>query len=501
MRRIHFCLFFLLQNSSQLHSQILPRDNAKLNYRIIGFSFPSENSHRSCKLEIASGHFNSEDSFKKNIFSTVFSNDKKVIAEVPFFNKEYTWRYTYVGKTPVKSTLHHFSTGILPCSDSSNLTHLRILKKAEKHKDGFVFCDADRTLYDMAGKPVWYLPNVPDNRSIRDLKITLAGTITFEIDDYGAFETDYNGTVIWKAPHNGTISGDSTENIHHEFTRLSNGHYIVLAQEFRYWQQPTLTNNNLAIVTKHEVSPSELNTVYQRTPMGTLIEYDQSGAIVWSWKSADYLNPSNFFNVRTKDGYTVMHAHENSFYFDEKKRFVYLSCRNQNRIIKIKYPEGNIERIYDGSNNDAAQKKSNAGLFCGQHSCRISQAGILYLFNNNMCNLGEPPSVIMLEEPKHENENLKRLWEYKCSTQNRGNSLFASGGNVIELPDQSLFVSLGLPESKILIVNREKKLLWDAIFEKWNPFQKAWEPTTLYRASIIPNRKAFEKMVWGQQHQ
>jgi hypothetical protein len=498
-------LFFLLVSfvaPLKIRSQILPAEGASLNYRIIGFSFPAEKKINSCTLEIAAGNWNTADSFRKHIIKTMKGSSNRLVAEVPDFGKPYTWRYM-VSDSPAHaeqktSILHHFSTGIFPGNGLGNPIHVRIVKRAEKHKDAYVFIDEAKTLYDMNGRPVWYLPHTEfDNKALRDLKITMHGTITYEIDEYGAYEVNYEGAILWKAPNNGAVSRDSVEHYHHEFTRLNNGHYMALAQDFQYFKKPTLTDTGLIIVPKDKIKPDEEGNAYEREPMGTLIEYDQKGNVVWSWKSSDHFNGSTLFYRKMNTGGMQLAAHENSFFFDEKTKAVYLSCRNQGRIIKIKYPEGNILAVYGGDQNYPGPAGMGNGFFCGQHSCRISRDSYLYLFNNNVCNAGAAPTVVMLQEPHSVKDTLQKVWEYHCKVQNKTAYAFASGGNVIELPDRSVFISLGYPDSKLFIVNRDKKILWSAVAEEWDPTQKIWEPTILYRASIITDRAQLEQLIWG----
>jgi hypothetical protein len=502
VNRISSLLFFILISPYYLLSQIVPKEGSKLNYRLIGFSFSSVKHVRNYKLEIAKGNYNAEDSFKMNTIKSVTEIKNKIIAEVPSFGCQYTWRvvYYYDNASKTKSALHHFSIGIVPEVDT-NITRLRILKKAETYRDAYVFLDYNKALYDMAGRPIWYLPyiNGLDTQMVlRDLKITPQGTITFVIDERGAYEIDYNGDILWKTPNNGIVSGDSVEHYHHEFTRLGNGHYMALAQDFQYWKKPTPVDSNLVIITKDKIDPKEINTAYPKTPMGTLIEYDQNGNVVWSWKSSDHFNGTNLFYLKTNQGGMQMHAHENSFFFDEQAKVIYISCRNLARIIKIKYPEGNILNIYAGDNDKPGVDSMRNGIFCGQHSCRISRKGYLYLFNNNICNKGAPPSIIMLQEPNSEKGGLKKIWEYKCDIDGNFPFGFPSGGNVIELPDYSMFISMAFPDSKVLIVNMDKEILWKAKAEKWDPIQKTWESINLYRASIIAKHEDLEQLIWNQ---
>ena len=122
----------------------------------------------------------------------------------------------------------------------------------------------------------------------------------------------------------------------------------------------------------------------------------------------------------------------------------------------------------------------------------------MYLFNNNICNKGAPPSVILMEEPVTEKDSLKIIFEFNVNVDGKYQTGFASGGNVTELPDDSYFISTGSPESKAMIISKDKKILWSAIAEKRDRGSKTWESIVLYRASIILNRKELERLIWNK---
>ena len=71
-----------------------------------------------------------------------------------------------------------------------------------------------------------------------------------------------------------------------------------------------------------------------------------------------------------------------------------------------------------------------------------------------------------------------------------------SGGNFMELPGDAYFASLNSPFSKILIVSRDKNILWSALLERKNSQDSLWSALPVYRANIITNRKDLEKLVW-----
>jgi len=518
---MHRILLLLLFIPAQLRSQIFPKEGSKLNYRIIGFSFPQIKNAEKCRLEIATGNYNTEDSFRKNIISYIDCDSNKIIAEVPSFGGNYTWRVVYKAKKGTKNELHHFSTLTCPNVDTANI-RLRIIQSTEKYKDAYVFLDCTEALYDMKGNPVWFFPGIGKTQystNTRDIKITRQGTITLIAADQ-VYEINYNGAVLWKGPNTGEISGDSIEHYHHEFTRLSNGHYMVLGNENVFMKLPFLREDNLHIATDEQIRKDSNNNYYQRMQFGTVIEYDETGKVVWSWKSSDYFEQSDIYSHTLPDGkYSIKDVHENSFYFDENNNNVYVSFRDISRIIKIKYPEGTVIAEY-GNKFDSVNEDVNNDLFYGQHSLGISQDGYLYFFNNNDFKQTNNPKLTMMQEPVSETDSLKIIWQYDCSmegmndyeqnifdqhkvnvgrlpTKNKSLKLrLTSGGNIIELPDHAVFASMSGYFGKVFIINPDKEILWSAVPEK-KLKDNIWNTTPLYRASIILKREYLEKLIWN----
>ena len=488
-------IFFLFFLSCRLNAQIFPKEGSKLHYRLIGFSCPAQTWAVKYKIEIADGTYTSDSDFEKNKISTTQSNTAKVIVEVPFFGRQYTWRIVFITRdeTTKNSILYHFSTRYSPDVDST-ITRLRILNSAAKYKDAYVFLDGTRVLYDMKGKPVWFLPGSDENnRDVypRDLKITSAGTITFTTG-FQPYEISYSGDLLWR--YTGNKPGQPIDSFHHEFTRLANGHYMGMIYDYK----PTLLQQFKDSIAHNAADSARY---YCNTQYNAIVEYDKDNHLIWRWGGWQYEHNSDLAARNPgKDPSWNHDLHENSCYFDEKKSVVYLSFRNINRVIKIKYPEGNILNTYGAlynPNNNWAN-----GLFCNQHSCRLSQQGYLYLFNNNTCGASHLPGIIMMQEPPAGKNDLKKIWEYQCSVEDKSISkddlYFHSGGNVLELPDRSMFVSMSIPYCKVFIVSHDKKILWSAVTEKFDTLTQKWSPPIeLYRASIITSRKQLEQLIWN----
>ncbi len=497
MRRFLFFLFLAVSLGGRVNAQVIPKEGSKLYYRIIGFSFPAQTWAVKYGIEVAVGNYTSEQDFGKNISVSLTGKNSKIIGEVPYFGSQYTWRVVFFSKgmSKTKSILYHFSTRTSPDVDT-NVTRLRVTKSAEKYKDAYVFLDGTRVLYDMKGSPVWFLPGSDQvNRDAfpRDLKATSYGTITF-IAGFQPFEITYSGKLLWQ--YTGNQPGRVIDSFHHEFTHLQNGHYMGMECLHRFTLLPdfkdSIAHNN-----------TDSMKFYQNTQYSCIVEYDANNKLVWRWNGLDYKNNSDLSLWMNKNQNNWDHdLHENAFYFDEQHKTIYLSFRNISRVIKISYPDGKVLNTYGTICKPGVSTWGNE-LFCNQHSCKLTTEGHLYVFNNNTCGSSHIPKIEVMQEPGKSGGDLKKLWEYQCTLEDSVNTdaeHFHSGGNVIEIPGKSFFVSMSKPYCKVFIVNNDKKVLWSAMPEKYNVDKQKWEmPFELYRASIIPDRAALEKLIWASE--
>ena len=498
-------------------AETVPQEGSKLNYRIIGFSFPEREQVDSYKVQIALGNYTSDKAFEEHIVVTAAARYHHIIAEVPAFGKQYTWRVTYWWSLSKwqNGVLYHFSTLMAPEVNPDSV-RMRITLSSEKYKGHYVFVDCNKVLYDMDGKPVWFFPSIENKPAtslpLRDLKSTPYGTITSSVNGR-VYELGYNGAVLWQGPDNNTISLDTMSpdhGYHHEFTRLANGHYMVMGFEEPYWQLPAPPDSSVYVLWASKIK-REGNTYFQKTFFGTVTEYDEEGAVVWRWSGADYFKKSDLSTrmLRSKL-FDINNTHANAFYFDEKTKNLYISFRDISRIIQVQYPGGELIHTYGRfySPADGQGRRLSNGVFCGQHSPGISGDGYLYLFNNNSCHR-DLPSIVMLRQPKPGKDTLEKVWEFECPMDGgeMPKGTFLYGGNVSELPDSSFFVCMGGIYGKLFIVNRDKNILWSGQPEKWDAATGQWikdggilsnkMKEGSYRAHII-DRSELEHLIWGE---
>lgn len=488
-------IFIFLLLSFSLSAQITPAEGSNLHYRIIGFRFPAEKNAKSYKLQIALGDFSREDSFAKHVINNTSTKEDRVIIEVPSFGKNYTWRIQYEGaggKVVRKSEFHHFKTGTNSRIDT-NLFRMSVLQPAAPaYKDYYVAVDAGGIIYDMNGRAVWYMPDTNGfGGNVACLTITPQGSATFIYNN--CFEINYNGGVLWKSPKNGIFLGDSThcDLFHHEFIKRPNGHFMALAMELLMCKPGTKDGKPFV-----ELNPDRSleQSGYKLGKFGVIMEFDETGKVIWKWQSSKYLTDADLAYFHPSDAEQTYDPHDNAFYFDERKGVIYLGFRNMNRIIQIEYPSGKVIKTY-GEQFKPGATSDGGDLFCNQHNIGRTHDGYLYYFNNNSCHPGMPPTLEMLQEPATDADNLKKVWEFICPVEGSYHT-FASGGNLMELPDHSLFVNMGSKYSKLFIMNRDKKMFWAALPERYIESDLKWATMHEYRATII-SRQELEKFIWN----
>lgn len=458
---------------------IVPREGARLHYRIIGFSISGYADSHHLQLEIAAGTYNDEVSFVKNIFIVQPGNGGPIIAEVPKFGQEYTWRIIGAGSG---KTLYHFTTLSNPLTDS--FVSLSISRSGKNFGAAYVFTDCSRALHDMDGRVVWFLPLKMDDSilpgGVQDLKATCAGTITY-LRGTKMYETSFDGSLLRCISDSGLFASSRGE-IHHDGTRLANGHYMMLGYESCYWK---MTNGKVSL----RRSPKD---GYEMRIFGTVSEVDARGKLVWKFCPADHIISSDLMNRHLPDGRPMFDEHLNAFFFDSVNRFVYLGYRNVDRILKVSYPGGKVVAEI-GARYGADGKPLTAELFCHQHSFTVSGDSI-FLFDNNGCAPRPIPKIQFLVADTAATCGARVIWEY-LTCQNELPVGRSSGGNIVMLPGGDVFTSLSIPYNDLIIVGRNKVEKWRATPMYRKTVSDGWQSMNCYRASILTSREAVYKLI------
>lgn len=450
------------------NAAVLPAEGARLHYRIVRFIANDGKGGKTQLLEIAEGNQADNSSFEAHIVATKTYTNNEMIAEVPHWNSQYTWR---VGGR--KGSLHHFTTG---GSMYTNIDafRLRIIFPAIQFTNGYIFLDAAGIICDMKGKAVWYFPLADGNGSIgsdlRDFKASVNHTITCLYKN-NPIELTWEGRVLWKGSDH--LPDDKNELLpfHHEFTVLKNGHYMVLGNDF---------------------FPGEAGN---RIQFGTVLEYTKSGKVVWQWKSADVYQQTQYAYGQAKgEPYDV---HQNAFYFDEKSKHVYVGFKNISQIVKIKYPEGKVTNIY--GRQFGKESKGEASFF-EQHSIMVSSSNQLLVFDNHNENgtvAGFLPRVVAYQEKP--NGSLEQDWAFSYQGLDkslvRNDKVITSGGCFKELPGENYLISLCAPFANICIVNKEMRINWNAVAELYDTLEKRWKPDPQYRTHVVADANELHKLI------
>jgi hypothetical protein len=475
-------------------AQVKPMEGATINYRLIGFTIPGDTNVATYKLEVANGIINNNTDFNKRVILTQRYNKNKMIATLPQFGKSYTWRVTYANKKrkTVYTPLYHFSIGTTEDVDTS-MYRLHIVQAADHHKNLLAFLDYSKALYDMDGNVLWYMPQIKGmtdhNIRIRDLRPTSSGTITF-LTSSKIYEIDYDGNIIWQSAE--TITpGDinAFERFHHEFIKLSNGNYMVAGNHF--YNLDIETNNQSTEMVNNNANVSLVKgKVYRRVPMATIEEYDSKGTKVWEWSSSSFMKDDTLFLKKIYLNPDDLGPRMNSFYFDEKNKFVYMSFKNAHHIVKIAYPSGKVLAKYNGTITEPP-------MFRGQHAVRLNNAGNIILFNNNNGSFSGrqaiPPSYLV--ELQEDNDTLKKVWEFSCNIDSYTQSNTASGGNVIELND-GCYISCAGTTGRNFIVTKNKQIVWNAVMQQ-KIKDNQWQPYEEYKISVIETGKQLEDLIFN----
>jgi len=472
MSRLQFLLLAMLFLARLgVVAQLMPNEGDSLHYRLIGFQVPEQPKATGYKLEVFAFNTSKTKSLSAKPILTQQEKTNKIIATVPAFGKQYLWRVQYLnGKNLIgKSEAYSFVVRENPYSNKE-VARVDVINAATKYKDMLVFFDNNRSLYNMQGEPVWFLPQIPGVNDtgihvVRDIKLTKDNTITF-LTNKNVHEMDYYGHVLWSGPNDGKVSGKAAEQYHHEVTKLSNGHYMTIGDKF-------IPSDDVGKTDTATLLPTNKGPL---TPCGTLIEYNAKNEIVWTWNSCNYIKLGDLI------------THFNAFYLDEKNKVFYTSYRNIGRIMKAEYPSGRMLAQYGfDMNNDGSVLTGN--IF-SQHNCNLNSDGNLILFNNNFkmhLSTAERekdciPAVVVFKEPTSEDKTLQRIWEFKTDIDTFTKPMSSGGGSVRELDKGDYLVCTGLP-GRNFIVSADKKILWNVV--TWQKEKGEWKPASGYRISPV----------------
>jgi len=429
------------------------------------------------------------------------------------FGKKYQWRYAGLvkGQTPVWKGPYKFEIRDIDSSGRGKFKVTVLRNDSNRQAGGLIVADI-YSIIDRNGEPVWFLPKVKEisDGLLRDLRITQAGTVTFltGLPYANAYECDLQGNILWKAPDDGKVSGDTSEFYHHEFQRLANGNFIIAGNKFVWkkipdWFIGKLNEPDVAPgATKlldtskqmTEINRSINGRIFTKVQFGTIIEYNRKGEVVWSWNSELYFIDSDIFRLSFQSEgkfYPIIErdAHLNAFAVDAQNEFVYAGFKNINRLVKIERRTGKVVTVWDA--DFLAQPD---GAFYHQHGTSLMANGGLLIFDNSNPSAAKKASkVVALKQPGASSPPAV-AFSYPCEFD----SAFVKsdkGGNADELPNKNLLVCMGLglqqrPKSggevsvphdgRIFEITPGKEIVWNATIDGVQPPYRAHYISSLY---------------------
>jgi|GEM_PF-3483410 len=438
-------------------AQHFPPDNETLTYTQIRFAWPAIYQADTYILQVAS----TSEQLKKGqalLSFRVHDQSSYIVREGLHYGKKYYWQIIAFKDTEetYQSPIHSFSIKQVARADSTQFRH-RIEKAYTGSDAPYFFVDKPAVLINAKGLPIWAFPNDTVER-LFNLQLLDNGNIAYfrprgrrQGNENLVFEErTLKGELVWRAPDDGQVSGDSIEHYHHDFQYLTNGNIMIAGNEFRN-HQPKGARGPLLV------------------RYGTLIEYNRKGEVVWSWKSFQHLKDEDVYEAGLKDN----PVHLNGFHYNEATGYIYASFRYIDRIVKIAKQKGTIVHSF-GRKQPSGEAHSANGFFHMQHSPHTIGSH-LYLYDN-ATGKGEDTlsSLLIINMPDNINEQGDIHFRFPLNFGMRRESWSESKGDIDVLEDGSLVGCMGsIPRT--VWVSPKDGLLWSCKHEFRKHPQEPWQ--------------------------
>ncbi len=453
---IYFAPFFL-------NATIFP-SNQKLNYTSVCFEIELTKKTETSKIVLL-------DEIDNKILTYTVLGHKQIISDLQF-GHSYTWRYenwNKKGKKIHSSTDYTFSILMHPKVDT-NLVRLNILSSTPQSKFNYLLLDYAMCVMEKNGTPVWYLPPgklSPKDNGIRDLQLTDEGNFLLLMDS-SALEIDKKGTILWSAPNTGEITGGKHEDYHHDFKKLSNGNYMVLA------------NQRLKRIFPNQSDTSTYDS-------GLILEFNPEGKLVWKWEAKD-LFTYNILKHKLKKGKIDPHTHMNSFNISGD--YIYAGFRDANWVVKIHKASKTVEAIFGGNSLNTSNHFS-ANLFYAQHDCKpIGSNAIMILNNDSISKQNVNSSIVLFSTGSNKYKVGEELFRFSLARDTFSSGKTLKMGNIELLPQAHFLVNMGAT-NRVFEFDLQKNVYWDALIEKRVSKLSPWKSYQQYRIhtanSLYPN--------------
>lgn len=325
---------------------------------------------------------------------------------------------------------------------------------------------------DEQGQVVWY--HRGSNRTA-DVHRLRNGNIAFLTNDHRLVEIDLLGNVKGEWCASGRPQGACTGipvdalTMHHSFTELPNGNFLVVSGELREIDNYYTSERDPAAPRKR-----------QKVMGDQVIEFDRTGRVVWRWSTFDhldvfrlgYLTVNQYWVIRGFPD-TLDWTHGNGVFHDERDDSILFNSRQQSAVFKIERPSGRIVWVF-GEPGDWAERFQPL-LFnrapvnewpWHQHAPRLTSRGTLMVFNNGIIktrpfNPPAPDSEVVSGALEYaldtKTRTAKLVWASDVKGQPETVRTFAMGdvsplsktGNVMVVYGSAVRTDTGLPWSRV----------------------------------------------------
>ena len=463
-----FFFSFLLIFSVTSHAQLHPAPNAVLNYTQVLFTIPNTVAANNYVITITNSEAKTF-TYKTNTLACLVSNNLH-------FGHAYTWQYKgyYNKKLVYTSSLIPFAIGthnsINPASFTYKITVHNVAAASQPHT--IFLCDAQSVAINYKGKPVWYMPPMPiayppQDSNRRSLRISYTGSFTY-LNVVNCYERDLAGNLLWQAPNNGLVSGDTVEYYHHDFQKLANGNYMASSYKTLTEANPFNPKNNWT------------------ARYNTLIEYNNQKNIVWQWNEKDYVDSTLIIENGDATTQEYSGTHLNGFDIDTAKRNIITSYRNTSRLLNITYPSGQVNYELGRQNTNKVKVSSQYYTLNAQHGPTFLPNGNVLVYDNNynakakiVTNKNTNPIIRVLQPPTNTAPDIQ-LWQYECKSDTFAYGQQGKEGYTMLMPNGNILVSQG-GTHRMFELSWNKKIVWECFSYQYSTNQKKWLPQTNYR--------------------
>lgn len=277
-------------------------------------------------------------------------------------------------------------------------------------------------------------------------------------------EIDWDGKVVWEQK----IYTDKRVS-HHAFDRMPNGNTLVIAWEFRSYDDAVKKGRAPGTLPKPgDKNVQDYKPAYDGIWVDCVLEFDPSGKEVWSWNSWDHIGTgADQFDINYRLPIKNFYGdsdwmHLNSVRYNAKTNEVLISSRNFSEVFIVKHDKsgkvvwryGNPSTHGEGAGPSFLDDGSQ--LLFGNHDANWLPDGKISIFDNGWNRTQANRSRVVIVDRKTQ----KIDWEYAANNNNAFYSAYQGGAQV--LPNGNVFITSSAT-GHLFEVNKNKDVVWEYV--------------------------------------